>query len=123
VREVLAGIYRAALAWEPLAKLFHTQAEEADDTSAKVERLREAANIYLHNLRDANAAVPLLERAVELAPGELSSLFLLSEALRMGERLPEARDVLGRILAEFGTRKPKERALVHFELAARPRLQ
>ena len=117
VREVLAGIYRAALAWEPLAKLFHTEAEEADEVSAKVERLREAANIYLNNLRDANAAVPLLEQAAALAPGELSTLFLLSEALRVGERLPEARDVLGRILAEFGTRKPKERALVHFELA------
>ncbi len=117
VREVLSEIYRAAGAWEPLAKLFESEADESDDASTKVERLRAAADIYVHHLRDSQAAVPLLSRAAELVPGDMATLFVLSEALRLGERLTEAREVLGRVLAEFGTRKPKERALVHFELA------
>ncbi len=116
VRDVLAELYRAAGAWPDLARLYAAEAELSEDLAAKLERLREAAAIYVNEIDSPAEAIPLLERAVGLKPDELPSLFALAEALGKSARHEEAKEVLARILAEFGTRKPKERALVHFEL-------
>ncbi|MFO0550035.1 MAG: hypothetical protein U0271_16690 [Polyangiaceae bacterium] len=117
VRDTLATIYRGAEAWEPLAKLLEDEAESAPDVPGRIERLRDAAQIYAQKLDRPSDAVTLLERASSAKPDDLPTLFALADALRMATRSDEARAVLGRILAEFGTRKPKERALVHFEIA------
>ena len=121
VREVLAGIYRAALAWEPLAKLFHTQADEAEDVSAKVERLREAANIYIHNLRDANAAVPPGRRQSSCCRAALQSL-LLSEPCAWASAC-QKRACAQPHLAEFGTRKRRSARWCTSSRQARARLE
>lgn len=117
VREVLASIYRSAGAWASLAELYETEADEASDEAVKVARLREAAQVYIVRLDRPGDAVRLLERAATLRPDDLEASLILSAALRVAGRTDEARANLGRILEGFGTRKPKERALVHFELA------
>lgn len=117
IREVLASIYRAAGAWSALAELFETEAQEATNDELKVTRLREAAQVYVDHLQQPEAAVGLLERAALLKPEDLDSAMVLAAALRAAARLDEAREQLAKLLAGFGTRKPKERALVHFELA------
>ncbi|NUP07158.1 MAG: tetratricopeptide repeat protein [Polyangiaceae bacterium] len=117
VREVLASIYRAAGAWASLAELFESEAEEAADEAIKVARLREAAQVYVVELDNPGEAVRLLERAAALRPDDLDAALVLSAAFRAAGRIDDARAQLGKLLEEFGTRKPKERALVHFELA------
>ncbi len=116
VRAVLADLYRSSEAYGDLARLLTQEAELAEDDTKRLERLREAAAIYTNQLESPAEAIPLLERAVELKPDELPTLFSLSEAMRRAGRLEDSKGVLERILGEFGTRKPKERALVHFEL-------
>ncbi|NUO51310.1 MAG: hypothetical protein HOV80_20840, partial [Polyangiaceae bacterium] len=116
VRDVLAELYRTAGAWGELARLYAAEAELATDQAKKLDRLREAATIYSRELESPADAIPLLERAIEIKPDELPTMFALSEAMRVAGRLEEAKGVLERILGEFGSRKPKERALVHFEL-------
>lgn len=116
VRDVLAELYRSSAAWVELAQLLAREAELTDSDDKRLEKLREAASIYTNQLESPREAIPLLERAVELKPDELATLFALSEAMRGAGLLEEAKGVLERILAEFGKRKPKERALVHFEL-------
>jgi predicted Zn-dependent protease len=117
VREVLAEIYRATGSHGPLAELYETEAEESDDVAVKVEKLRSAAAIHLKELGDAEKATQLLERAIAHKPDDLSTLFTLAEVHRTAGDADRGKQVLTKILSEFGTRKPKERALVHFELA------
>ncbi len=117
VREVLAEIYRSAGAHAPLAELLEAEANEATDVAIKVDKLRSAANLHVHELNDPARAAELLEAAIAAKPDDLQTLFALADLRRIEGNVPRAREVLAKILAEFGTRKPKERALVHFELA------
>jgi tetratricopeptide (TPR) repeat protein len=117
VREVLASIYRGAGAWQALAELYETEADEATDEGMKVGRLRDAAQVFIAELGRPEDAVRLLQQAAELRPGDLDGVLVLSSALRAAGQVDEARERLGKLIAEFGARKPKERALVHFELA------
>jgi Tfp pilus assembly protein PilF len=116
VRGVLADLYRDTALWEPLAALREREASQEEDPAKKLELLRAAASLWLNELEKPEGAVPILERAVEVRPDDLGSLAQLADALAKSGRREEAKATLEKVLAEFGTRKPKERALVHFEL-------
>ena len=69
---------------------------------------------------DPASAIPLLEEAAELTeddPLAATVHLRLASARRATGDLDQAAQTLRSLLAAYGTRRPKERALVHFELA------
>jgi tetratricopeptide (TPR) repeat protein len=117
VRELLAGLYRASAAWAPLGKLLADSTVYIEDDALLLERVREAADVYVEKLKKPDLAIPVLETAVKLAPDDRTLKSMLAEAYRVGARLDEAKDVLESLVADFGRRRTPERAAFHFQLA------
>lgn len=117
LRARLRASYRALSMLEPLAALLAREAESAPDPKTRMSRLKEAAAIFTTELHQPDRAIPLLAELLDLDKSDLVTRLLLSDALRANERFQEAGDILKQLLDEYGTRRPKERALVHFELA------
>lgn len=117
LREKLAAMYREAGEWSALAAMLVEDAARAPDRAARASRLREAAELYLSRARDAAAAVPLLIEAAELAPDDPAVQLKLASARRASGDHEGAAEALRAVITAYGGRRPKERALVHFELA------
>jgi golgin subfamily B member 1 len=117
LRERLAALYRETEAWEPLAQLVVESAARAATTEARAALLCEAAAIHVDRRDDAAAAVPLLHEASALAPEDGTLRRRLASALIAAGRLDEAAEALRALIAGYGARRPKERGLVHYELA------
>jgi golgin subfamily B member 1 len=117
LRDKLASLYREAGDYGPLAALVAESAARGGDPRARAGRLREAADIYLTHQRDAARAVPLLEQAAQLVPEDTTLRRELAAALNAAGRRADAATVLSTLIASYGTRRPKDRALVHYELA------
>ncbi len=117
LRERLATLYKETGEWRALAHLIAEGAFETPDRSVRAARLREAAEIYLVREGDPAAAIPLLEQAAELLPDDTAVHLRLASARRATGDLDQAAETLRSMLAAYGARRPKERAVVHFELA------
>ena len=117
LRSRLATLYRDAEAWEPLAHLVAESASRAGTTEARAALLCEAAAIHVDRRDDPAAAVPLLHEASTLTPDDGALRRRLASALIASGRLDEAAAELRVLIAGYGTRRPKERGLVHYELA------
>ncbi len=116
-RRKLAQLYREAEDWALLAPLQEGGVEYAPSDEARVEYLRSAALVEWRRLGNLTAAIPLLERAVGLAPADQALRLVLADGLRKAERYDESRALLTALLEEFGRRRTKERAAVHHHLA------
>jgi len=103
--------------FDSLADLAGIEAQEAEDKPTKLRLLREAAALHLEKRNDPGAAIPLLEQARKLDPDDHSIGIILTRALSATSRFEDASVVLRAELKSYGNRKPKERALVHFELS------
>ena len=117
LRARLATLYREAHDYAALAALLEDEANRAAEPRAKLALLSEAAELHLDRRGEPAPAVPLLERAVALAPDEAKLRLRLAQALIECTRYEDAVTVLRDQLTRFGSRRPKERALVHYELA------
>ncbi len=117
VRRRLAELYREDEAWAPLADLLTKEAARAPDARRRLGLLREAAGLHVEKRREPNDAVPLLEQAVELDPDDATLRLDLSRALELAERFEDAATVLKTQIERYGSRRPKHRAVVHFQLA------
>lgn len=117
VRRRLAELYREDADWAPLAALLTTEAARAPDPRTRLGLLLEAAGLHLRERNRPNDAVPLLEQAVELDPDDPDLRLRLARALELGERLDEASQILRQQIDLYGSRRPKNRALAHFQLA------
>ena len=120
LRERLTALYRESGEWKALAELFADDAAKTVDRAARVELLREAAEIHLVRQGDPAAAIPLLEQAAELTQDDALSAGVhlrLASARRATGDLDQAAAALRAMLTAYGARRPKERAVVHFELA------
>jgi tetratricopeptide (TPR) repeat protein len=117
IRSRLRHAYRAASMFEPLAALLARDASSSPDPATRLSRLREAAALYTGELGQPARAIPLLEEALDLDKSDLSTRLLLSDAMRAERRFEGASEILQGLLDEYGSRRPKERALVHYELA------
>jgi len=114
VSELLADLYRATAAWEPLAALLTTT---PDGGSPGLGALREAAEIFQKRLNDPGRAVPVLEAALALGPDDRAVRAALADALRAAGQLDEARTMLDALVESYGRQRPVERAVVHLHLA------
>jgi tetratricopeptide (TPR) repeat protein len=117
IRGQLIALYRSTQAWSPLVDLALSAAEQEDDTQTRLGLFLEAADVLLRRLGDPGRAVDLLRKASALAPQDRGLRTGLADALRASGRLDEAQRSLEELLAEFGRRRPPERAAVHFQLA------
>ncbi|HEY4122840.1 MAG TPA: tetratricopeptide repeat protein, partial [Byssovorax sp.] len=117
LRKRLADLHKEAGDYRALADLLAEDATFATDKTTRATLLAQASELYVQRCDDPAAAVPLLEQARELAPDELAPKLALSSALAASRRLDEASRLLADIIASYGGRRPKERALVHHYLA------
>ncbi len=116
LRARLRDLYRLAGDLGPLADMMAEDAESSQDPAEKLTLLREAAEIHLAH-RDPGRAVPLLAGALTLASDDLGLRLLWCRALAESGRRDDALASLRALIDGYGGRRPKERALVHHELA------
>ncbi len=117
LRARLRDLYREDEDWNKLADLLRIESEEADDKRSRLALLREAADLHLEKRNDPGAAIPLLEQARKLEPDDAGVGLNLTRALVATSRFDEASAILRAELARYGNRRPKERALIHYELS------
>lgn len=122
-RDLLLRLLREAQAWQPLALLLQTAAENVSDSAQMLEYLYEATGIYRDRLGAREQAIPVLARLHAMVPDDRGVQGALADALIMGSRWDEARAILEKVLADFGRRRPPERVRVHQKLADIARAQ
>jgi tetratricopeptide (TPR) repeat protein len=82
----------------------------------QVKLLRRAAEIHIRERKAPADAIPLLEKAAELAPHDRELLLQLVDAYNGSGRERESTKVLERVIASFGARRTKELSLYHHRL-------
>jgi tetratricopeptide (TPR) repeat protein len=117
VRAKLRELYREEESWDSLADLLRKEADDAGDRTTRLSLLTEAATVHLERRGDPASAVVFLEQARKLEPEDSTVVLMLARCLVRLGRSDEASAILRVELERYGSRKPKERALVHFELA------
>lgn len=117
VRQLLADLYRQGEQWEPLAWLLTESLPMLSDEQVASSWAREAADIYHRRLQAPERALPALERALALMPDERALRSMMAGSLRASGETQRARELLEKIIADFGRRRSKERAQAHVELA------
>lgn len=117
VRKLLLAQYRTTRDDEALADTLTRAALAVNDEATVLSYAREAAKLYHERLDKPAASVPALQRAVELAASDRELRSLLARGLHAAGRLDEAKDLLERLVGDFGRRRSSERAQVHLELA------
>jgi len=117
VRASLATLYRELSDHAALASLLADEASRTSDRRQRIQLLRDAAEIQLTHRDEPGLAAPLLEQAIELDPDDQKLRLRLAQALFLAARYPDAQGVLREQIQRYGARKPKDRALAHFQLA------
>lgn len=117
IRARLAALYREAGEWGALATLIAEDALRISDPAARALLLLEAAALHIDRQHDPAAAIPLLQGAADLVPEDLAVRLKLASARRATSDLEGAEAILRTMIAAFGMRRPKDRAVVHLELA------
>ena len=117
LRQRLSALYRETGEWKALAELIAEDADKTPDATARAQLLREAAEIHLVRHGDPVAAIPLLAQILEIVPDDAAVHLRLASARRATGDLDQAAATLRDMLLAYGARRPKERAVVHFELA------
>jgi tetratricopeptide (TPR) repeat protein len=113
----LQQLYLQEQAWDVLAEFLSTQADHAKDPAKRLSYLTQAVDVQMNKLKSAEGVIPLLKQVVELEPESATPRLHLANALIETGRAQEAVGILDAQLAHYGTRKPKDRALVHLALA------
>jgi len=114
---MLARLHREAGHHEALLRALAAYATHTQDPETVVACAREVLALCQDKLGDPAQAVPVLERAVGLAPEERSLRLALADGLRVSGRLAEARAVLEGLLQDYGRRQSRERAGLHLQIA------
>jgi len=122
LRSTLAGFYRDAQSWEPLARVLADGAEHSDDTALTIARASEVAEIY-GRLGQIEKAVPVLEKVVRLVPQQEDLGLALADGLARCGRYDDARAQLSRLVEQAGWRRTRKRAHLHQRLAEIARAQ
>ncbi len=117
VRQRLSELYRESEDWTPLAELLAQEATRTSESGRKLSLLMEAANLHMRKRNDPVSAVDLLTQAVEIEPDDAGVRRALADAHSRAGDFDAAVEVLRAQIEQYGSRKPKERALVHFQLA------
>ena len=120
---LLADLYRQGQRWEALVRVLGERASHTDDHAVLTTCAREAVQVCTDRLNAPERALPVLERAVAVVPGDRSLRLALAEALRLTGRVAEARALLEGLITEYGRRQSRERALLHHQAALAARAE
>jgi len=113
----LARIYEHEEDWGALASLLASQGDRTSSPALRLSYLVRAVDLHATTLHQPAAAIPLLEKLVELEPESAARRLALADILLYASRADDAVRVLEAQLERYGARKPKERALVHYAIA------
>ena len=122
LRDKLAGLYREAQSWEPLARVLAEGCDHSDDAELTIARATEVGEICAR-LGLLERAVPVLEKAVGLVPQHDGLGLALADGLARCGRYDEARAQLSRLVEQAGWRRTRKRAHLHQRLAEVARAQ
>ena len=114
---LLARLHREAAHHEALLRVLSAHAMHTQDPETLIACAHEVLALCRDKLGDLAQAVPVLARAVGLAPEEKTLRLALADGLRVSGRLAEARAVLEGLLQEYGRRQSRERAGLHLQIA------
>jgi Tfp pilus assembly protein PilF len=114
---LLASLHREAGHHDALVRVLSACAASADDPTIVVACAHEVLTLCQDQIKDPARAVPVLERAVALAPEERGLRLALADGLRLAGRFTEARAALEGLLQEYGRRQSRERAGLHLQIA------
>ena len=114
---LLTQLYRDAERWEALARALTDRCAQLVKPEAVVACARETLAVCQEHLHGPERAVPVLERALAIAPTDRGLRLALAEGLRRAGRLAEARAILEGVLEEYGRRQSRERAALHHQIA------
>jgi tetratricopeptide (TPR) repeat protein len=117
LRARLSALYREQGGWAQLARLVTAGAAHATDRATRMAHLLEAASLLSQRCGEPALAVPILEQASALTPGDDAVRIKLAQAFAGAERFGDARSILRSVIAAYGRRRPKDRASVHWQLA------
>jgi len=117
IADRLGRLYERDGDWEALAGLLTSQAAQTGDPAARLSYLARAVELQGSKLQEPSATIPLLEQLVELEPDNAARRLSLAEALLHANRTDDAIRVLDAQIERYGSRKPKDRALIHYALA------
>jgi tetratricopeptide (TPR) repeat protein len=113
----LQRLYVEEKAWDVLADFLSTQADHAKEPGKRLLYLNQAVDVQANRLKSAEGVIPLLRQVIEIEPENAAPRLQLANALIATDRASEAIGILDVQLGHYGTRKPKDRALVHHALA------
>lgn len=114
IRLRLRQLYEASGAFRELADLFVADAEHAREDSTRFEALLRAGEMYLRQPDLAALALPHLEQALALRPGDQEATLLLADGYVAAGRLEDAAGMLDpAIRAHRGRRSRELGALQH----------
>jgi tetratricopeptide (TPR) repeat protein len=114
---LLARLHREAAHHEALLRVLSAHAMHTQDPETLIGCAHEVLALCQDKLGNLAQAVPVLERAVGLAPEEKTLRLALADGLRVSGRLADARAVLEGLLQEYGRRQSRERAGLHLQIA------
>jgi tetratricopeptide (TPR) repeat protein len=117
VRKLLISQYRLSEKWDALAEALSKATEHVTDEASILAYAREAAEIYNQRLGSPGGAVPVLERALPLAPEDRLLKSMLVDGFVVSGRLEEAHKLALGLIDDFGRRRSGERAAAHLLLA------
>jgi tetratricopeptide (TPR) repeat protein len=117
VRKLLLAQYRANKDVEALARTLTTAALAVTDENTVLAYGREAADLYHNRLHKPAESVAALDKAVSIAPDDRQLRAMLAEGLFSAGELDKAKDLLERLIGDFGRRRSPERAQAHLLLA------
>jgi tetratricopeptide (TPR) repeat protein len=117
IRARLATLYEEAKLWLPLAEVLTMEAARSADAKERLQLLVKAAHVHRDRREDAGGAVPLFEQAVQLDADNVELRLELADAHSRAGHHSDASRVLQDQIAQYGSRRPKERAMVHHALA------
>jgi tetratricopeptide (TPR) repeat protein len=114
---LLTQLYRDAERWEALVRALTDRCAQLVNPHAVVACAHETLAVCQEHLHSPERAVPVLERALALAPADRSLRLALADGLRRAGRLADARTTLESVLEEYGRRQSRERAVLHHQVA------
>jgi tetratricopeptide (TPR) repeat protein len=124
LRERLAWLYEQIGALRELAELVLEDARAHGDVETRFNGLVRAGQLFLEAAADPNSgnpdpgdAIPALEEAHALRPGDLDCAALLSDAYASANRLEEAQELLQRTIGTFKGRRARELSALYHRLA------
>jgi tetratricopeptide (TPR) repeat protein len=114
---LLTQLYRDGERWEALVRALSDRCAHLDNPEAVVACARETLAVCQEQLHSPERAVPVLERALAVAPADRSLRLALADGMRRAGRLADARAVLETVLDEYGRRQSRERSVLHHQVA------